>query len=280
MAELVVRRLLIDLETPPERHWCGGDAFRTAWFNALSMSFPAGEQFFIDSVRAGVQMLPEEEQARFEPAIRGFIGQEATHRRIHALFNAHLAKQGLVNHWEARALRRIRQLEGVDVRAGVGATAATEHLTAIMAEHLLSDASALQGVPARWATLWLWHASEETEHRATAFDLYRALGGNEKWRLRLFRLVTWHFVTDALRQTVHNLWRDGSFWRASTWASGWRFLFGRRGLLRALAGPWARYRSADFHPSQQDESRAVAWLRANSSQFEPVGRLAPAGAVA
>jgi len=48
MSEPVVRRLLIDLDTPPDRHWCGGDAFRTAWFNALSMSFPSGEQFFID----------------------------------------------------------------------------------------------------------------------------------------------------------------------------------------------------------------------------------------
>ena len=51
MTELVVRRLLIDLETPVRHHWCGGDAFRTAFFNALSMSFPVGEQFFIDSVR-------------------------------------------------------------------------------------------------------------------------------------------------------------------------------------------------------------------------------------
>jgi predicted metal-dependent hydrolase len=272
MSDIVVRRLLIDLDTPPERHWCGGDAFRTAWFNALSMSFPQGEQFFIDSVRAGVQTLPEAERLRFEPAIKGFIGQEATHRRIHALFNAHLAAQGLVNHWEARAQRRIRTLDGADVRAAVGATAATEHLTAILAEHLLSDGAPLQGAPARWSTLWLWHASEETEHRATAFDLYRALGGNEKWRLRLFRLVTWHFLTDALRQTVNNLWRDGSLWRASTWASGWRFLLGRQGLVRAMAGPWRRYLRADFHPLQQDESRAVSWLRDNASQFEPVAR--------
>jgi len=51
MTDLVVRRLLIDLETPVARHWNGGDAFRTAFFNALSFSFPAGEQFFIDSVR-------------------------------------------------------------------------------------------------------------------------------------------------------------------------------------------------------------------------------------
>lgn len=273
MSAPVVRRLLIDLETPPDAHWCGGDAFRSAWFNALSMSFPSGEQFFIDAVRAGMQALPADERARFEPVVKGFVGQEATHRRIHALFNAHLTKQGLVNHWEARALRRIATLEGADIRAAVGATAATEHLTAILAEYLLSDpAASLEGAAPRWVTLWLWHASEETEHRATAFDLYRALGGNEAWRLRLFRLVTWHFIGDALRQTVNNLWHDGSFWRAGTWVEGWRFLFGRRGIVRALAGPWARYRRADFHPSQQDGSQAQAWLRDNTAQFDVVSR--------
>ena len=51
MTDVVVLRLLIYLETPVARHWNGGDAFRTAFFNALSFSFPAGEQFFIDSVR-------------------------------------------------------------------------------------------------------------------------------------------------------------------------------------------------------------------------------------
>ena len=59
MTELVVRRLLIDLETPVRRHWCGGDAFRTAFFNALSMSFPVGEQSIIDAVKNGAKALPD-----------------------------------------------------------------------------------------------------------------------------------------------------------------------------------------------------------------------------
>ncbi len=272
MTDLVVRRLLVDLETPLPRHWCGGDAFRSAWFNALSMSFPVGEQFFIDSVRNGLQQLPPDARGRFEAEARAFIGQEATHRRIHALFNAHLATQGLVNHWEARAVRRMKRLEGVDVRAWVGVTAATEHFTAILAEYLLTTPQVLQGAEPRLATLWLWHASEESEHRSTAFDLYRALGGDERWRLRLFRMVTLYFLSDVLRQTVHNLWRDGSLWRVGTWTSGWRFLLGRGGLLRALAGPWRRYKAADFHPAQQDAAPALQWLRDNGASYEVVGR--------
>ena len=59
MTQLVVRRLLIDLQAPIATRWNGGDAFRTAFFNALSMSFPVGEQYFIDSVRNALQALPE-----------------------------------------------------------------------------------------------------------------------------------------------------------------------------------------------------------------------------
>ena len=62
MSHLTVRQLLVDLSQAPQRHWCAGDAFQTAWFNALSMSFPIGEQFFIDSLRAGVAMLPPDER--------------------------------------------------------------------------------------------------------------------------------------------------------------------------------------------------------------------------
>ena len=49
MTDLVIRKLLVDLNTPFPARWNGGDAFRSAFFNALSMSFPVGEQFFMDS---------------------------------------------------------------------------------------------------------------------------------------------------------------------------------------------------------------------------------------
>ncbi|MBI5258481.1 MAG: metal-dependent hydrolase [Burkholderiales bacterium] len=271
MTELVVRRLMIDLETPLARHWNGGDAFRTALFNALSMSFPVGEQYFIDSVKAGLQALPPEQRERFEAEVKGFIGQEATHRRIHGLFNAHLEKQGLVNHWAPRAKRRMDAMAQADVRIHLGVTAATEHFTAILAEYLLGQEAPLAGAEERLATLWRWHASEEAEHRSTAFDLYRALGGNEEWRLKIFRAVTMFFVTDMLRQTLHNLWRDGTWWRPSTWASAARMLFGRSGLLRQMAGPWRRYKRADFHPAQQDDHLAHEWLATHSAQFSVVG---------
>lgn len=272
MTDLVVRRLLVDMEKPIERLWCDGDAFRTALLNALSMSFPVGEQFFIDAVRAGFKALPEAEQSRFRDEVQGFIGQEATHRRLHALYNGHLERLGLENHWERRALERLKQFEAAtDPRHPLAVTAAYEHFTAVLSSWLLRHPDALGRRDARLATLWLWHSAEESEHRSTAISLYRALGGNEDWRLRWFRRITLLFVGDALRQTVHNLHREGQLWRWRTWVSAAGFLFGRNGLVRGSFRPWRDYFRSGFHPAQHDARAAGEWLAANRAAYEPLG---------
>lgn len=270
MTDLVVRRLLVDLESPVDRHWNGGDAFRTAFFNALSFSFPAGEQFFIDAIRRTLAAAEPAVRKRFEVEARGFIGQEATHRRIHERFNAQLARHGYVNHWDGRIRRRQQAIDEVDPRIWLGATAATEHFTAILADHLLSHPQALAGAEPRLRDLWLWHASEESEHRSTAFDLYRAVGGDEPWRRRLFRVVSVTFLVDLSRQTCHNLWSDGSWRRLSTWTSAWRFLLGRGGLVRDCFGPWRAYLRPDFHPAHGDGRAGRAWLAAHQDLAPPV----------
>ncbi len=271
MTDLVVRRLLIDMDAPIARHWCGGDPFRTALFNALSMSFPVGEQFFIDAVRSGFQALPAEKQDRFRAEVQGFVGQEATHRRLHSLFNAHLAKQGLVNDWAGRAQRRLKLLDGMDPRHPVAITAANEHFTAILADWILRNPDLLGSDDPRLATLWLWHSAEESEHKSTAYDLYRALDGSQAWRITWFRRVTLIFLGDTLRQTLNNLRRDGTLWQWRTWKSGASFLFGRRGLVRQTWRPWRQYLRRDFHPSQQETPQAQRWLAEHRDQYTPVG---------
>jgi len=274
MTDLVVRRLLVDMEQPIARHWCGGDAFRTALFNALSMSFPVGEQFFIDSVRNGLKALPAPEQDRFRAEVQGFVGQEATHRRLHSLYNAHLEKLGLVNDWAPRAQERLKLLDGADPRHAVAITAANEHFTAIMADWMLRNPDLLGSEDPRLATLWLWHSAEESEHKTTAFDIYQALGGSHEWRITWFRRITTVFLGDTLRQTVNNLRRDGTLWKWSTWKSAASCLFGKRGLIRQSYKPWRDYLRRDFHPSQQDSAPAERWLADHGHQYTAVGALA------
>ncbi|MDB5796232.1 MAG: hypothetical protein JWP36_134 [Paucimonas sp.] len=271
MINLVVRQLLIDLAAPPARHWCGNDAFRTALFNALSMSFPVGEQFFIDAAKNALRLTPGEQRARWEEEVRGFVGQEATHRRIHALFNDHLERQGLVNAWAQRAEKRVPLVASLDPRHGLAITAATEHFTAILADYLLGNEDLLDGAEPRLKTMWLWHSAEESEHRCTAFDLYHAVGGDYRRRRLWFWRVTWMFCFDLVHQTLSNLAHDGQLWRLSTWRSAASFLLGRRGLLRLTLRPWSRYLRRDFHPGQQDDQLSRQWLARHADQFRIVG---------
>lgn len=271
MTELVVRRLLIDMETPFGRHWCGGDAFRSALFNALSMSFPVGEQFFIDSVRNGFKALPVEKQARFKDEVQGFVGQEATHRRIHALFNGHLDRFGLVNKWGPRAQERLKALGNSDPRHCLAITAANEHFTAIFAEWMLRNHASLDGAEPRLRTMWLWHSAEESEHKSTAFDLYQALDGNQEWRVKWFRRITFIFLSDLLYQTLDNLKRDRTLWKWSTWKSAASYLFGKHGLIRETVKPWREYVRPDFHPNQQESDLSRRWLDENSGKYSVVG---------
>jgi len=272
MSDLVVRRLLIDLEAPLARHWCGGDAFRTALFNALSMSFPVGEQFFIDSVRNAAATLPEPERTAWQAEIKGFVGQEATHRHLHALFNRHLERQGLVNNWAPRVSRRLRLFEGQDVRHALAVTAANEHFTAILADWLLAHPEAVASDDARLSTLWLWHSAEEAEHKTTAIDLYLALGGSHRWRRRWFRDATLFFLLDLSRQTLSNLRNDGSLWKWSTWRSGGRFLFGRNGLVRAAYPRWRDYLRTDFHPRDLESGLSARWLDDHQASYVAIAR--------
>jgi len=280
MTELVVRRLLIDLDQPFAARWNGGDAFRSAFFDALSMSFPVGEQYFIDSVRQAVKALPEAERERFADEVQGFVGQEATHRRIHALFNGHLERQGLRNDIERRAIRRMQANAHRDVRVHLAATAATEHFTAVFADWMLRHPEALEGAEPRLRTLWLWHAAEESEHRSTAFDVYTALSGHHGWRVRLYRYITVTFLWDLTRQTLINLWHDGSLLRRDTWRSAWRLLLARDGLFRGNFRQWRAYFARDFHPSQNDASLGRQWLREHEADYRVVGAAAGAAPAA
>jgi predicted metal-dependent hydrolase len=270
MISLTVRKLHVDLSRGFPRRWLGGDAYRTAFFNALSMSFPLGEQMFIDSLRA----VPREciTDPALAAAVKDFVGQEASHRFVHIQYNAQLVQQGFPYTLEPTLARRIGLISKLDVKSRVAVTCALEHYTAVLADGVLRNPEWMEGADPQMRTLWNWHAVEETEHKAVAFDVFRCAGGGY-WRRVLWYLhVSLLFWFDAFRQTAYNLKNDGCLWRASTWASAASMWFGRRGLAWHLFKPCLRYLKPSFHPWQHD-NRALAamWLRSNSAAYRAIG---------
>lgn len=270
LTDLPVRKLSIDLASGFGRHWHGGDAYRSMYFNALSMSFPVGEQFFIDSVRAGVAVLEDKPQhAALRALCVQFIGQESTHRHLHGLYNRHLEGQGLRNRWQHWAQRRVERCRriGLSPLNQLAVTAAYEHFTAVLADATLRY-QWMDGAEEQLQRMWNWHAAEEMEHKSIAFDLYRVLGGGSLQRIAWYAYVFAIFATESTRQTLDNLRRDGSLWRLATWRSAWRFWCGGQGMLRRCSGPLLAYLKPGFHPDD-DDNRALSaqWLARYSAYW-------------
>jgi predicted metal-dependent hydrolase len=161
-------------------------------------------------------------------------------------------------------------------RAGrLASTLALEHLTAIMADRVLNDPKVLEGCDPRMARLWRWHAIEETEHKAVAFDVYRSVIGTgfRAWLLR---------VTILISATLRFFWMSLVFHRIlmrhdpkiREERGGWKplvkFLLGTPGILRRIFVPWCAYFRPSFHPWDHDNTQAVEqWKAALATQGAP-----------
>jgi hypothetical protein len=245
------------------RDWHGGDPFRTAFFNALSLTFPRGERFFIDSVRAFQAQIEEPKLAH---EIRGFIGQEAIHSREHEKLNdAFCRARGYdpspIYAWIDREVAWANARLAPITR--LAATVATEHLTAILGNALLTNPAWLEGADPRMAQLWRWHAVEEIEHKAVAFDTYIAAGGERRILRHVLRIETWQLFRQVFSGVRMMLKAHGLHLQPRVWWNGMRWLFGREGILRQVVPEWRRFLGKDFHPWEVDNRELICQWQAD-----------------
>ena len=252
------------------RNWHPMGPHVSQHMNALSLFFPEGEQFFIDTVRHYRKRITD---PKLLEEVKGFIGQEAMHGREHRAYNEALAAAG----YPAKELERkaVKQLELgrklLPPSGQLAATIALEHFTAILAEELLSDDSILDGAPPQMAALWRWHAIEETEHKAVAFDVFQTVVGTG---LKAYLLRCSIMLSASIRfivQTVYTHYRlmkhDGLQRDWKGWRVFLRFLFTKPGVLRKIMLPWLSYFKPGFHPWQFDNRHHVErWKVAYAAQ--------------
>src|SRR5437764_14149777 len=113
-----------DAATP--RLWHGGRVEATAIYNALSATFPIGEAYFVESVRAFREGAPP----KLAEEIKGFTTQEAIHSREHDAFNKRAEWSGYdLSRLEAQVERRLSLARLRPPIASPAAIIALEHLT-------------------------------------------------------------------------------------------------------------------------------------------------------
>lgn len=171
---LQVRRFETDFEELP-RHWYGGDPVTTHAVNALNLIFPDGERFFVRSVARFADRVTD---PALQADVQAFIQQEAEHGRAHATQVEVLEAQGFeVREWLRGYREQIRRQERtLPARWNLAVTVALEHLTASFATFAFEKRFLDEAHPAMRDLLY-WHAAEELEHRAVAFEVHRAAGG-------------------------------------------------------------------------------------------------------
>ena len=247
------RRMDFHFDPDIPRYWFAGDQFKTTLLTALSCTFPEGERFFVRSVR---YYQPNIKEPKLKEEVKGFIGQEAHHGNEHETFNAFMRERGMPTDevekftleglkWLAKRYSRERQL---------AKTCALEHFTAMLAETILENPEFLEGMDERMVPLWLWHAVEESEHKAVAYDVYQNQVANYWIRTSEMAVTTVEFLgfTAFHYYQLRRGTDDATDFRSIL--NGLNWLLGKPGLLRKLAPRWRAYFKPGFHPNKRDGS--------------------------
>jgi predicted metal-dependent hydrolase len=254
------------------KYFANGDMMMSHILAVLSSTFPEGEDFFVRSVKAVRDQITD---PKLLADVDGFIGQEQMHGQEHRILNERLAEYGYPTRGIGAYVKGLYWVrERIQTKTvNLAFTAALEHYTATLAELLLTTEEARQAVGSRGARdLLLWHALEEAEHKAVAFDVYKAVGGGEFTRILVMWLTHLLFVGETTIMGAISVLKD-----PNTWLHPAEFL---KSLARLPKSPFLtmrapkmlyRYHRVGFHPNDNDTSQLVAEWR--ERLFGAEGRL-------
>lgn len=196
------------------------------------------------------------------------VKQEAIHSREHRLYNQRLLQQG----FPVEKLRMKTRRDGEKMLAKrktdsekILAIAAIEHYTATICHQFLKGRSDILARAYRpLADFWMWHASEEIEHKAVAFDLYVAMNGGFPTRQQRCRALL-----DAIRLIVSNkmygtalfLKTDQISLNPSAWYGFSKMMLVDPAFLSGFIHPLLAWLRPGFHPWNFDDSHLyLEWL--------------------
>ena len=240
------------------RHYFANSPVMSHMLTALSSTFPIGEQFFVHSIRNVRDKVKDE---KLQAQITAFIGQEAMHSKAHAEFNdAWRSDDYHLDRFQAWLARKNEYVKNLHPKIQLAITCAFEHFTALLGGYILRHPEVLATLDEDAAKLWVWHAIEEIEHRAVAFDVYQAVYGDDKIRRMIMRSVTTGFASLTFYSATRLFLQDkakslpkvgGNFFGL--------YLLGK--MFIQLLPEYLSYFKADFHPSEIDYTKIVNYWK-------------------
>ena len=263
MAIPIPRDPAIDVSTVP-RHWFADNALATAISNGLNLLFPAGERFFVRSVNHYLDRITDD---TLRAQVKAFFKQEGHHARAHDRLIDVIRDQGFeLDTFLTRYERISRWIEArVPAKLNLAGTAAAEHFTAILADGAFTKGQ-LDMLHPVMQELLAWHAAEEIEHKAVAFDVLRTVDPSYALRVAGLAYATvmlsgfWLYATLMLLRQEKLSW--GQLREQARRA-------GRDPVLsRVFARGIRQYIRRDFHPHDNaNEHLARDWFAAHGLPF-------------
>ncbi|TCB56506.1 metal-dependent hydrolase [Acinetobacter terrestris] len=244
------------------RHYFANSPVMSHMLTALSSTFPIGEQFFVHSVRNVRDNVRDKvKDEKLQAQITAFIGQEAMHSKAHAEFNeAWRSDDYHLDRFQAWLARKNEYVKNLHPKIQLAITCAFEHFTALLGGYILRHPEVLATLDEDAVKLWVWHAIEEIEHRAVAFDVYQAVYGDDKIRRMIMRSVTTGFASLTFYSATRLFLQDkakslpkvgGNFFGL--------YLLGK--MFIQLLPEYLSYFKADFHPSEIDYTKIVNYWK-------------------
>lgn len=256
------RDLRFDVADARSGHWLGGDPVGTAVFNALSLTFPDGERMFMDAVRNYRSQV----SGKLLEDVKGFIAQEAIHSREHHSLNLLIDRERYpAERIEGVATRRTAFARSRGPMVMLVSTICLEHFTAMMADLLMEEKTLFDGASADIERMWRWHAMEETEHKAVAYDVFVEVTKGWPAPLRYLRrslamvAITLIFTRNITNFSTWLLQADGYSPKAARKAVR-RYLWGSPGIFRRGWKTYFAWYRPGFHPWEHDNrAELAAW---------------------
>ncbi len=276
--QAIVPRVNLDfkLDTDVPKYWYGGDAFKTRYFDAMSCIFPEGERFFMSCVRGYRDQVQDPHLLQ---EIKDFIRQEGQHGMIHNQFNDRLRAQGIKVDGIESFVKTVLfdfMRKRLPKAHTLAQTAAAEHLTAILAHSLFERREVFESADPRMLAMWAWHAMEEVEHKAVAFDVMQS-AAKVGYVRRIFTLLelSWSFPLFTLIITHNMLRRDGfSRWqRSKQIAKGLWWLYKPGGLWMSgtVLKHYVQYFKPGYHPWDTGQMASYQqWLDTLNNTGDPI----------
>ena len=249
--DIPLRKPNLEFGASIPRYWMNGNLFATHFFNGLNLVFPDGERFFVKAVHDHLGQITDPVLLR---QAKQFAAQEGQHANQHEKYFDCLRGQGYEIDTFLRRFHRFFRFTNDRLPAALrlAMTAGAEHYTAVLGAGAIEEFELLADADPTMRKLIVWHATEEIEHKAVAFDVLRATHPSYLLRIAGFVIATialfgWSFAGTRM------LIKQDRISRAQ-FKEQRRLALARddgRGLKRIRAGVRAYFRR-DFHPNEHD----------------------------